>query len=263
MKTIKFAHFSDTHYVCDNASDFIKKIYANYNTKENFIRELKKLPPVDFVLLTGDIVHDGNAGDYRAFKELLLDYLPEVPVFTSLGNHDFRPHFYQGFLGIDKGNEPYLSVDHFEDLRIVTLDSAYDYGMEGLISPSQVEWLASALKEPYGRGTFILTHHPFLAPLQKAATKYAPGFVEVIENSDVIGFFNGHIHQNNYSHFLNIPHITSESMCFGITMEKEWSIYTNRTGYSICTLEDKNIGVAVKTQGQYFTELQRKSNILA
>lgn len=260
MKTLKFLHLSDTHYACDKASDFVKNLYATYNTKENMIRELKNLPPVDFVLLTGDIVHDGEAEDYREFKELLLEHLPDVPIFTSLGNHDLRPQFYQGFLGMDKGNEPHLSVDYFDDLRIVTLDSAFDYGMEGLISAAQVEWLADVLKEPYGRGTFILTHHPFLAPLERAAAKYAPGFTEIIANSDVIAFFNGHVHHNNYGYFLGLPHITSESISFGITMDDQWSIYTNRTGYSLCTLEGKNISVAVKIQDHYFTELRRKGN---
>ena len=44
---------------------------------------------VDFVVVTGDLVHEGVAQDYTYLNEILRNKIPQnVQLFYVLGNHD-------------------------------------------------------------------------------------------------------------------------------------------------------------------------------
>lgn len=258
MEKLQFAHISDTHFDCNGASQFVKTVSKEYATKQQLIDLLVSLPPLDFILLTGDLVHEGEVEDYSEYRQIFDTYAPATPLFCTMGNHDKRPQFAKGFLGLDMDNRPYLYSETYADLRVICLDSAFDYGIEGYISPEQMKWLEEKLSSPYGRGTIVLSHHPFISEALGVSAKVNQDFAKIIKNSDVIGFFNGHIHTSCYAYYLNKPHITAESMSFGIDMTNDEAIYSNRTGYNLCFVEGKEISVATKIIPSHFTELQRK-----
>ena len=258
MRKIRFAHISDTHFDCKGASQFVRTLSKEYSTKQKLIDLLISLPPLDFILLTGDLVHEGEAEDYSEYRQIFDTYAPATPLFCAMGNHDKRPQFARGFLGVDMDNSPYLYSRTYGDLRIICLDSAFEYGVDGYISPDQTKWLEEQLSVPYGRGTIILSHHPFISEAAGVSAKVNQDFERIVRNSDIIGFFNGHIHTSCYSFYLNKPHITAESMSFGIDMANGEAIYSNRTGYSLCCVEGREISVASRTIPSHFTELQRK-----
>ncbi len=258
MEKLRFAHISDTHFDCAGASPFVKALSKEYSTKQKLIDLLVSLPSLDFILLTGDLVHEGEAEDYSEYRQIFDTYAPSTPLFCTLGNHDQRPQFAKGFLGMDMDNRPYLYSQTHKDLRVVCLDSAFDYGTDGHISSSQIEWLEEALNVPYGRGTIVLSHHPLISETAGLAAKVNQDFGKVVKNSDIIGFFNGHIHTSRYSFYLNKPHVTAESMSFGIDMADGEAVYSNRTGYNLCFIEGKEISVASRVISSHFVELQRK-----
>ncbi len=258
MKKIRFAQISDTHFDCSGASSFVSKVSQEFSTQQRLQDLLTSLPSLDFILLTGDLVHEGEAEDYAAYRRIFDTYVPATPLFCTMGNHDRRSEFAQGFLGIDRVDSAYLYAKTYEDLRIICLDSAFDYGTDGYISPEQTAWLKQELSTPYGRGTILLTHHPLVGETASVIAKTTPGFESIIQNSDIIGFFNGHIHSSGYAYYLGRPHIASESMSFGIDFSDGEAIYTSRTGYNLCTLAGQQISVATKMIPSHFTELQRK-----
>lgn len=77
-----FAHISDTHLDCPGSSDFIKRLHREVRDPlENLTCCLQELAArkVAFVLHTGDMVHEGDAGDYAILRRLFDKYLPGVP----------------------------------------------------------------------------------------------------------------------------------------------------------------------------------------
>jgi 3',5'-cyclic AMP phosphodiesterase CpdA len=100
----------------------------------------------------------------------------------------------------------------YGDLRIICLDSAFEHGVDGYISPDQTKWLEEELSVPYGRGTIVLSYHPLISEAAGVSAKVNRDCERTVKNSDIIGFFNGHIHTSCYSFYLNKPHITAESI---------------------------------------------------
>lgn len=258
MYEYKFAHFSDTHWEGNDAEQFISDL-GRHEVKERLAKTLAGLESLDFILLTGDIVHEGTAKDYRDLRYVFDTHAPGVPLFCSMGNHDRRQAFGKGFLGENFSDEPYLYVKHFKDLRLVCLDSAYDYGKRGYISAFQRDWLRQVLSVPYGCGTILLTHHPFISLDLPALAEVDEEFLQAIRGSDIIGFFNGHIHSNAHILYEGRPHITAESMAFGIERIGDDVVYSTRTGYNLCYVKDKKIDVATKIVPAHFAQLRRRS----
>lgn len=258
MKVIRFAHISDTHFDCGGASAFVRTVSREYSTKQRLAETLAGLPELDFILLTGDLVHEGETGDYEEFRRIFDSHVPCTPIFCAMGNHDRRREFAEGFLRAEAIDAPYLYSSTYADLRIICLDSAFDFGSQGYISPSQTEWLEAELSKPFGRGTIVLSHHPFVSAVAGVSAEVNSDFIRVIENSDVIGFFNGHIHSSCYSYYLGRPHITAESMSFGIDMTADEAVYSNRTGFSLGCITGTEISIATKILPCHFVELQRK-----
>ena len=258
VRAIKFAHLSDTHFDCNGASEFVRKLSREHSTRQRLVDVLAKLSELDFILLTGDLVHEGEVEDYRAFRRIFDTYAPSTPIFCTAGNHDKRPEFRKGFLGENATNAPYLYSNTYADLRVICLDSAFDYGIRGYISPRQTEWLGEELSRPYGRGTIVLSHHPIVCAAAGMSAEIDQDFARIVSNSDVIGFFNGHTHSGCYSYYLGRPHITAESMSFGIEMTASEAVYSSRTGFSVGSIVGTDISVATKIVPAHFIQLQRK-----
>lgn len=112
MKSLKFAHISDTHLVSGNPSPLLESLYRRGRAPvDNFISCLRELSTqsLDFVIHTGDAVHEGDADGYAKFRSLLNNFLPGIPVLVALGNHDHPEAFCNGFLN-QSGNAEHFIV---------------------------------------------------------------------------------------------------------------------------------------------------------
>lgn len=261
MKEINFAHISDIHFCCDGSSDFVKMVNKKYNPLDKLRLVLKNMPKIDFILLTGDIVHDGEAEDYKRLRDIFSEYLPDTPIYCSMGNHDRADNFRKGFLGKEVDGKPYYDVFHHGDLRIITLDSAYHYGMKGYLCREQCDFLKKELSENYGRGTFIITHHPFKCAEKASALTSEYDLGDVIDKSDVIAFFNGHVHINTMSFFHKRLHITGESMSFGIepVLSQNIYAYTEKNAWNECSLNGTELTLIQHAVSPNYTILKTKS----
>ena len=261
MKDLKFAHISDTHFCCEGSSDFVKEVNEKYNPLGKLHFVLDNMAKPDFILYTGDTVHDGEAEDYAKLKAVFDQYFPDVPIYATMGNHDIADNFRVGFLGKEATGKPYYDVFYHDDLRIITLDSAFHYGMKGWICKEQCDFLKETLATNFGRGTIVITHHPFkwVNDGNQLSTEY--DLSEIIENSDIIGFINGHAQINCVSFFHGRIHITGESMCFGIEprIKENRYIYTEKMAWNECKLEGKEISFTQHAVSPDYTILKDKS----
>lgn len=261
MKDFKFVHISDTHFCCEGSSDFVKMVNEKYNPVAKLRFVLENMEKPDFILLTGDTVHEGEPEDYKNLKAIFDEYLPDVPIYTALGNHDRADNFRVGFLGKEPTGKPYYDVFYHDDLRIITLDSAFHYGMKGWLCKEQCDFLKETLSTNYGRGTIIITHHPFKWHRKNTALAAEYDIDEILKNSDVIAFFNGHSHINCTAFYHGRIHITGESMSFGTEPwdKKKMYIYTEKMAWNECKLEGTEITFQTHAVSPDYTIIKTKS----
>lgn len=245
---MKFLHLSDTHLRRDyQTNDFTSKLADQKINPTEHLQEAMaswQEEAFDFALITGDLVHEGEQEDYELFKKLWQDNLPEVPYFFCRGNHDRLQPFLQAMAADSSQKERYLTCQEFKGVRIICLDSAQEQHHEGKISSQQLQQLTDWLSEPAEKGTLLLLHHPLAWEEAAIQTETPDGFEQVIADSDIKGIFVGHIHQGTTACYAGKMQYMTEAMSFGVDEFPNESIFTDRTGYNVCSLTAEGLFVA-------------------
>lgn len=246
MADLKFLHISDTHILRDYDTE-LDQWNVKYNPAEIFEEFLANydFSRVDFVVNTGDLTNDGDREDFRYLKELMDKYIPEeTPYYVVLGNHDDKNEFYQGFFGEDRDGL-YLHQDTINGYRLVFMDSAQKGEHEGFIYQDQADWLFDILSEPAEKGTLLFHHHPlevsWTDDVQK--TTVIDGYLDKLQETDVIGIFTGHLHQNRHVNFGKIAQHTAGAFVFGMDRINDEVWIDNKLGYSEVAIKGTNIDV--------------------
>lgn len=243
METLKFAHLSDLHLVGGEMSTVLERaLELDRDPRKNVEKCLAMLQEErpDFVLMTGDCIHEGRVEDYRRLKDMLDEGLPGIPVFVSLGNHDRRKEFREGFLGeAEADNSPYWAKAEWRGLRILSLDSAWEKKNGGNFPEEQLEWLEQELQTPSKRGTILLFHHPILraaGPLGFAPCERLHRLLE-LDAGEIKAMFNGHIHKSFIGTCHGILQVTADSLGFGAALSAGRLTYHTQAGYHMCQLD--------------------------
>jgi len=174
---------------------------------ENSVKQINQTNDIDFILVSGDISDEGDAGALKKAKEI-LDKLTR-PYYIIMGNHetkwsesgvtDFKKIFgYERFRFEHKG---YLFLG-FNTGPIIRMAL-------GHIAPEDIDWVKKELNEngTNGKPIFLITHYPLL-----------PGDVDnwydltdVVRKYPVKAFIGGHYHSNNFFNYDGIPGFISRS----------------------------------------------------
>lgn len=120
------------------------------------IHELKPRPAA--ILVTGDLVDQGQPDEYAALKEILAE--SQIPLHFGVGNHDARAAFRQAFPATPVDENGFVQYAFMiEDLRIVMCDTLE--GKEhGGFCEKRAAWLARTLDEAPDIPTVVALHHP-------------------------------------------------------------------------------------------------------
>lgn len=129
-----------------------------------FVRAVEHLHTLDrrpdLVVLSGDLVDEGNRDEYAHAVELLETLT--IPYLVMPGNHDDREAFRAAFAAHAylpaKGSLSYCIDEH--PVRIVALDSTVPGRHFGHIEPPDLEWLRATLAADPLKPTIVLLHHP-------------------------------------------------------------------------------------------------------
>ncbi len=254
MKPLRFAHISDTHLASLSSppEGVMAKLASRGGDQLASLKlaldEIAAERP-DFLIMTGDLCHEGDEGDYAALRALLDERLPGLPVMAALGNHDIRGAFKRGFLGDESGGDsPYFDSAEIGDIRVISLDTAFEKKLTGRIDDSQMEKLEKLISQPAGGGNIIIFHNPVCAELAHSGMELTPDFERVLRGGRVLGLFNGHVHRACFGLAAGVPHFTAPSLAFNIEVRGPDCIYHARGGYSMCDMnEDGEFFVDVRT----------------
>ena len=219
---IRFAHMSDTHINHDGKESFLKTdSVGNFKRAVDYLKRQK--PCVDFVVVTGDVAHEGDVDDYRFLKKLLNEAESEIgaPIFLTLGNHDNRESFFEGYLA-EAPREAYYVSQNIKGLRIIMLDSKIGmHTIPGNIGQAQLEWLRKELETPAMKGTLIFTHHPpGSAVMADHCLQNSSELFSALQGTDVIGIMSGHTHFSDQHVCTDgILSATAASTAFGLNID--------------------------------------------
>lgn len=264
---MKFVHITDTHLNAPGKNNQFPN--ANHFEKvKQTIRHIREtgVDP-EFVLITGDLVHEGDAEDYF-FVRSLFDEASEqlgAPIYVTLGNHDHLPAFRQGYLGELPAEEPYYYVRDINGLRLICLNSQIPGQPEGQIDEVQLTWLENQLQTPAPKGTIIALHHPLINfvghAIKGMIVENRDQVASVIAGKDVIGIFSGHIHLNYSGTYQGIFHVAAAGTAFSTEIEEgmEHIQFLDTCGYNIITISEEGIAVKAVDLPRSRTEYMRIS----
>ena len=118
-------------------------------------------PRPDAVIMTGDLVDQGDPQQYEHLKTLLAPL--EIPYFLMVGNHDERTALRAAFpdrAELHSGGEfVHYAVD-VGPLRLIALDSMVPGESAGNLCDARLAWLETQLEAAQGRPTVVALHHP-------------------------------------------------------------------------------------------------------
>lgn len=220
---LTFIHLTDLHLTA-TVDTHINGQYPVHKLRQILerIRAMEIKPA--FLLITGDLVNDGQATEYQMLNAMLRELQSfGVPVLLGMGNHDARNPFRQVVLGeqvIDE-QQPYYYSTEIAGVNVIVLDSQIPNEVPGRLDDEQLDWLANELTKPVRVGHLIALHHPpvssTVALLDTMVLTNPADLAAVVATHDnVLGILSGHIHYNHVTRFQNTFSFTTPAVLYTI-----------------------------------------------
>jgi Icc protein len=183
---VLMAQLSDTHLLHDpNGWRW------GHNPAENLASVVENLPPVDVVVVTGDIADDGSVDAYRLADAITA--ATSAPRYFIAGNHDDQDAMRAVFGELDDVRV----VELAERWSLILLNSQW-VGHEGGYVPDRVlDRLARDL-DRLDRDAVLCLHHPPLSPCPEpdCGLRDSDRLLEVLRGGPVRVVLSGHVHQD-------------------------------------------------------------------
>lgn len=180
-------------------------------------------PRPHFVLLTGDLVNEGEDAEYRRLKGM-LDRLP-LPFYLLAGNHDRREALRTVLGPLPGCDGPFIRYA-FEagPLRIIALDTLQPGLIGAVLCAERLAWFEAALAQAPDRPTLVALHHPpfvtGLPGLDDFGFEGMAAFRKLIErNRQVRLILSGHTHRTVWTRIGAAAACTCPSTTFALAAE--------------------------------------------
>jgi len=162
------------------------------------------IPDIDYVVVTGDLTHEGGEAAAEHLKYNLQQF--KCPVYVTPGNHD-DAHIIEHYLLDDQIVMP--EQIQLDDWQLLFVDSHVDQQVHGQISEHSLIKLNQQLKQN-PKPALLFTHHPPSSIncrwLDKIGIKNGEQLLhQLINYPQLKAIIFGHIHQQfeqQWEHFL-------------------------------------------------------------
>lgn len=243
---LTFIHLTDLHLTATEATPINEQYPARkLRLVLDRIRAMEITPA--FLVVTGDLVNDGQPAEYAMLNTLLAELRRfEVPVLLGMGNHDARVPFRQVVLGEAGGDlqQPYYYSTEISGVNVIMLDSQIPGEVAGHLGAEQLAWLAAELAKPVRVGHLIALHHPPVSSTvalldTMVLTNPAELAAIVAQHANVLGILSGHIHFNHVARFQNTVSFTTPAVLYTIDPGVQKNLRTlNGSGFAIGTVRN-------------------------
>lgn len=194
---MRIAHISDFH-LPTKPGQRVNEALPDANLVQAVSVLKQQAPKPELIVLGGDMLEDGQKGNYEAIAELFKDV--QVPLHAVVGNHDdLKALKKSSLVERAKGYAGYGSFDHGK-LHIIILNTSGTGKSHGKIEEEQLLWLSQDLWANQDRPVVIFMHHhpvPSRIPwLDKMKLENADGFWNIVPSysKNILGVFFAHLH---------------------------------------------------------------------
>lgn len=235
-------HISDIHYrsayqKTNPYEEMLSHMDSSLERLKAVITDVMAVSSIDLIVISGDICDEGSANDYALLKKY-FDSL-SVPVLVTIGNHDIRPAFYEGWLG-EKKDEPYLTVMKTDDLTWISFDNSLHGKPCGYVDEERLVWLKKQLDE--NENCIVVMHHQFPDLPGIPGMDGSQKIRKVLEEHKPLAVLNGHTHWIKDEVLDGIPYFTAPSISFRAVNEKDGSVvFSQSSGYRIYSVSNDGV----------------------
>lgn len=204
---MKFIHLTDTHIVGDG------KLYGE-DPAERLRAAVRSIDSehgdAEFVVLTGDMTHWGDAAAYARFSQEIRAL--SMPVHLMVGNHDDSNAFAKAFPDTARDQNGFVQTSFETGYgRFLLLDTQGANTHAGAYCSARLDWLARQLGSADGPILLFMHHPPFptgIAAMDRIMLQDAEAFYDVIapHKSRIRHLFFGHVHRVIFGNWRGISY---------------------------------------------------------
>ena len=184
-------------------------------------------PPPDLLLVTGDLVENGDDLDaYRHMVALVGRW--RGPVLWAIGNHDDRANFRAVLPQVPADPNGFIQYEmDVIGIRWIVLDTLDPGRHGGTFCEQRAAWLSERLAERTDDPTVIVLHHPPIdTGIEWMSAEPQEGWVErlraaVAPAPQVAALLAGHVHRPIASHFAGKPLMVAASTAPLVALDLE------------------------------------------
>ncbi|MES9825396.1 MAG: 3',5'-cyclic-AMP phosphodiesterase [Candidatus Thiodiazotropha endolucinida] len=211
-ESLNLLQLTDSHLYADPSRSLL-----GINTLETFdqvlAQALQETGNPDFILATGDLVHDASDTGYKRLLGRLQ--LTEIPTYCLPGNHDIPGKMKQI---LNQDNVHCIPSVQTKGWSLIFLDSTIAHSDGGRIDESQLELLSVLLRAHPDKHTMICMHHhpvPVGSRWMDTMVLENPDalFKLIDANPQVQAVICGHIHQAFDTEYRGVRLMGSPSTC--------------------------------------------------
>lgn len=212
MGSLRVVQVTDTHLFADPSGQLV-----GVNTERSYGEVMEKVLgevwPVDLILATGDLVHDGSDSGYRRFKSQFEDLAVRTLVIP--GNHDDAAAMRQIF---SAGRVTWSDNTLLGQWQFITLDSCVAGSSSGHLAQSQLQMLDKCLtSHPDHHALVCLHHHPIAIDcdwIDRMRVDNGSELFEILDRHEAVrGVIWGHVHQEFETIRRGVRLLASPSTC--------------------------------------------------
>lgn len=208
----RIIQISDTHIFSDT-----KNTLLGVNTAESLQAVIKliqeKEKDINFILVTGDLSQDYSQNAYRHIADMLQPL--QYPTYYVPGNHDDPQVMASVFPRGNIMNDTHIILNNWQ---LLLLNSHKYKCVEGVLDPSQLEFLETTLeKYTEHQAIVVFHHHPMQvgsAWLDKLGLTNADAFWDLVKKfPQVKHLIFGHVHQVHEEEINGVQCYSAPSTC--------------------------------------------------
>ena len=235
--TVTVLQITDTH-IHDQQDVSFKNTRPDFSLQKIIQHVKKNLSNIDYLVVTGDLTHDGTDAACIRLRNLLKQFA--CPVYVTLGNHDSTDIIQRHLLDVHISMPDKIETNYWQ---LLFADSHIENQPAGLITDHSLEKLSQQLQQ-CDKPALLFTHHPPVnincAWLDKIGMKNGEQVLQqlsIYKNLHALAF--GHIHQIWHSQYQHIDILGTPSSCVQFKADSdEFALEDDLPGYRVFHLHD-------------------------
>lgn len=234
---LTLVQITDTH-IHDQLNESFINTQPDESLDHLIKHALKNLDHIDYVVVTGDLTHEGTKPACTRLGRLLNQF--DCPVFVTLGNHDSSDMIQQHLLTTHITMPEHIETEYWQ---LLFADSHIENQTAGLLSDRTIEQLSAQLQHN-DKPAFMFTHHPPVSINSRWMDEIGMHNGELVlqklsDYKHLRGLAFGHIHQQWRSQYQHIEILGSPSSCVQFkTGSDDFAIDDHSPGYRVLSLHD-------------------------